>query len=90
MITDRDILILVALVHYYVLNRQQIQRLVFANDPNGRITRAAGCKSWLMSILSIARTSSSAIRRPRRLLSIFPRAKAANCSLSTLKTRITW
>jgi hypothetical protein len=39
MITDRDILILVALVHYYVLNRQQIQRLVFANDPNGRITR---------------------------------------------------
>ena len=39
MITDRDILILVALVRYYVLNRQQIQRLVFPNDPNGRITR---------------------------------------------------
>jgi hypothetical protein len=38
-ITDRDILILVALVRYYVLNRQQIQRLVFPNDPNGRITR---------------------------------------------------
>jgi len=39
MITDRDILILVALVRYYVLNRQQIQRLVFPNDRNGRITR---------------------------------------------------
>ena len=39
MITDRDILILVALVRYYVLNRQQIQRLVFPDDPNGRITR---------------------------------------------------
>ena len=33
MITDRDILILVALVRYYVLNRQQIQRLVFPTDP---------------------------------------------------------
>jgi hypothetical protein len=39
MITDRDILILVALVRYYVLNRQQIQRLVFPSDQNGRITR---------------------------------------------------
>ena len=39
MITDRDISILAALVRYYVLNRQQIQRLVFPNDPNGRITR---------------------------------------------------
>jgi hypothetical protein len=39
MVTDRDILILVALVRYYVLNRQQVQRLVFPNDPNGRITR---------------------------------------------------
>ena len=39
MITDRDILILVALVRYYVLNREQIQRLVFPSDPNGRITR---------------------------------------------------
>lgn len=39
MITDRDILILVAVVHYYVLNRQQIQRLVFPTDTSGRITR---------------------------------------------------
>jgi hypothetical protein len=39
MITDRDFLILLALVRYYVLNRQQIQRLVFPGDPNGRITR---------------------------------------------------
>jgi len=39
MITDRDILILVALVRYYVLNRQQIQRLCFPGDRNGRITR---------------------------------------------------
>lgn len=39
MITDRDISILVALVRYYVLNRQQIQRLVFPTDGNGRITR---------------------------------------------------
>jgi hypothetical protein len=39
MITDRDISILAALVRYYVLNRQQIQRLLFPTDPNGRITR---------------------------------------------------
>lgn len=39
MITGRDIDILKALVRYYVLNRQQIQRLVFPNDPNGRVTR---------------------------------------------------
>jgi len=39
MITERDISILVALVRYYVLNRQQIQRLVFPTDGNGRITR---------------------------------------------------
>ena len=39
MITDRDIQILLAIVQYYVLNRQQIQRLLFPNDPNGRVTR---------------------------------------------------
>lgn len=39
MITERDILILHALVQYFVLNRQQIQRLVFPEDQNGRITR---------------------------------------------------
>ena len=39
MITERDILILHALVQYFVLNRQQIQRLVFPDDNNGRITR---------------------------------------------------
>lgn len=39
MITDRDTQILVAAVRYYVLNRQQIQRLVFPDDPNGRVTR---------------------------------------------------
>lgn len=39
MITERDIDILRALVRYYVLNRQQIQRLVFPNDNNGRLTR---------------------------------------------------
>lgn len=39
MITERDIAILIAVVRYYVLNRQQIQRLVFPNDKNGRITR---------------------------------------------------
>lgn len=39
MITERDLLVLLALVRYYVLNRQQVQYLVFRNDPNGRITR---------------------------------------------------
>jgi len=39
MITERDIEILRVLVRYYVLNRQQIQRLVFPADPNGRVTR---------------------------------------------------
>ena len=39
MITDRDIDVLKAVVRYYVLNRQQIQRLVFPTDPNGRVTR---------------------------------------------------
>ena len=48
MITDRDILILVALVRYYVLNRQQIQRLVFPTIPTGELP-AAGCKCWWTS-----------------------------------------
>ncbi len=39
MITQRDIQILFALVMYYVLNRPQIQALVFPDDKSGRITR---------------------------------------------------
>jgi hypothetical protein len=39
MLTERDIAILLAVVQYYVLNRQQIQKLCFPEDPNGRITR---------------------------------------------------
>jgi hypothetical protein len=39
MITERDILILHALAQYFVLNRQQIQRLIFPEDRQGRITR---------------------------------------------------
>jgi hypothetical protein len=39
MITERDLSIIVALVRYYVLNRQQIQGLLFPDDPNGRVTR---------------------------------------------------
>ncbi len=39
MVTDRDLAILRAVARYYVLNRQQIQRLVFPDDANGRIAR---------------------------------------------------
>ena len=39
MITERDIQILLALFHYYLLSRAQIQRLLFRNDTDGRITR---------------------------------------------------
>ena len=39
MITQRDIEVLLALYRYYVLNRPQIQRLCFANDTTGRVTR---------------------------------------------------
>ena len=39
MVTDRDLSILRAVARYYVLNRQQIQRLVFPEDTHGRITR---------------------------------------------------
>jgi protein involved in plasmid replication-relaxation len=39
MVTDRDLSILRAITRYYVLNRQQIQRLVFPEDTHGRITR---------------------------------------------------
>lgn len=39
MVTERDFAILLALVRYYVLNRSQIQRLIFPNDSSGRITR---------------------------------------------------
>jgi Replication-relaxation len=39
MLTDRDFAILCAVVRYYVLNRQQIQRICFPQDPNGRVTR---------------------------------------------------
>lgn len=39
MITERDIAILLALTRYYVLNRTQIQSLVFPTDKQGRVTR---------------------------------------------------
>ncbi len=39
MVTERDLLILRAVARYYVLNREQIQRLIFPDDTNGRITR---------------------------------------------------
>ncbi len=39
MVTDRDLSVLRAVARYYVLNRQQIQRLVFPDDANGRIAR---------------------------------------------------
>jgi len=39
MITDRDIQVLLEVATYYVLNRQQIQRLCFASDKTGRVTR---------------------------------------------------
>lgn len=39
MITDRDIQVLLAVAQYYVLNRPQIQRLCFASDQTGRVTR---------------------------------------------------
>jgi Replication-relaxation len=39
MITERDILILRLLYTYYLLNRPQVQRLVFPNDLHGRVTR---------------------------------------------------
>lgn len=39
MITERDVAILLALTRYYVLNRAQIQALVFPTDKQGRLTR---------------------------------------------------
>ena len=39
MVTERDLLILRAVARYYVLNREQVQRLVFPDDNNGRVTR---------------------------------------------------
>ena len=39
MVTERDIEVIRTIVRYYILNRQQIQRLVFPTDPNGRVTR---------------------------------------------------
>lgn len=39
MLTDRDIELLLALVRYYVLNRLQIQRLIFPTFKDGRVCR---------------------------------------------------
>jgi hypothetical protein len=39
MVTERDIAILQTVCRYYVLSRQQIQRLCFPNDQTNRITR---------------------------------------------------
>jgi hypothetical protein len=39
MVTERDVAILLALTRYYVLNRTQIQALVFPTDQQGRVTR---------------------------------------------------
>ncbi len=39
MVTDRDLKVVHALARYFVLNRQQIQRLCFPDDQDGRVTR---------------------------------------------------
>ncbi len=39
MVTDRDLKVVHALARYFVLNRQQIQRLCFSDDTDGRVTR---------------------------------------------------
>ncbi len=39
MLTERDIAALRVIAHHFVLSRAQVQRLVFADDPTGRITR---------------------------------------------------
>lgn len=39
MITERDLGVLRAIAHYYVLSRVQLQRLCFPDDASGRITR---------------------------------------------------
>lgn len=39
MVTDRDLQVVHALARYFVLNRQQIQRLCFDGDDDGRVTR---------------------------------------------------
>lgn len=39
MITERDLHVLQELARYFVLNRQQIQRLCFSDDKEGRVTR---------------------------------------------------
>ena len=89
MITDRDILILLALVRYYVLNREQIQRLVFPTDRNGRITRRrlqSLVDEHLINRQNLLFCHPSATPAPVYFL----RRKAVNYSLSTSKIRITW
>ncbi len=39
MVTDRDFSIVCAVTRYYVLNRQQVQRICLPDDRSGRITR---------------------------------------------------
>lgn len=39
MVTDRDLGLLHAIARYFVLNRQQIQKLCFPEDDSGRVTR---------------------------------------------------
>ncbi len=39
MVTERDLKVVHALARYFVLNRQQIQRLCFDGDSDGRVTR---------------------------------------------------
>lgn len=39
MVTERDLKVVQALARYFVLNRTQIQRLCFADDIDGRVTR---------------------------------------------------
>lgn len=38
-LTPRDVSVLAALARYYVLTREQVQRLCFPDDPNGRVIR---------------------------------------------------
>lgn len=51
MITDRDLQVVHALARYFVLNRQQIQRLCFNGDDDGRVTRRRLLKLVQLSVI---------------------------------------
>lgn len=83
-VTNRDLLILLALARYYILDRRHVQKLCFTRDADGRVARrrlaALADAGYIRRHSSLVASSHDAVPAPVYLLT------AAGCQYLTEKT----